>query len=112
MAKIIELAQMKKKMREDVPECKWQIWQDAKHANLRLPNMTELKLEKTGPKTVSVSPRISDGYMTAVEKPEFTNEVIAATKLSLNNLSYEQLVEVVKVMLTLRKVPPKTFVRD
>lgn len=101
--KRIELSQMKKKMREDVPECNWLIWQDAKHANLRLPNYTELRLVKTGPMTVSVTPRISDGDCQAIESPEFTAEIEKATNLNLNMLSYEQLVVVVQAMLTIKK---------
>ena len=103
---------MRKKMRDDVPECNWQIWQDAKHANLRLPNYTELKLEKIGPLNVSVSPRISDNSCQAIEVPEFTAEVEAATGMNLCNLSYEQLVEVVKTILTLRKIPAKHVAQE
>ena len=105
--KRIELSQMKKKMKEDVPECNWLIWQDAKHANLRLPNYTELRLVKTGPMTVSVTPRVANNDCQAIEVPEFTAEVERVTGYNLNMLNYEQLVVVVKAMLTLKKTNAK-----
>jgi hypothetical protein len=110
--KRMELSQMKKKMREDVPECNWLIWQDAKHANLRLPNGAELQLVKTGPMTVSVTPRVANNDCQAIEVPEFTEEVTKATGLNLNMLSYEQLVVVVKTILSLRKPYAKYKVAD
>jgi hypothetical protein len=103
MAKIVELAQMRKMMKTDVPECNWQIWQDSKHANLFLPNFTALLIVKTGPKTVSATPKISESWFAATESEEFTAEVEKASKQSLSCLTYEQLVEVVRAMLVIRK---------
>lgn len=103
MAKIIELAQMKKMMKTDVPECTWQIWQDSKHANLYLPNFTAIKLTKTGPKTVAVDVKMSENWFMASESEEFTAEITRASGQNLQNLTYEQLVEVVKAMLTVKK---------
>lgn len=103
MAKIIELPQMRKMMKSDVPECNWRIWPDSKHANLYLPNGTEMKLTKIGPKLVSVEVKMSGNEVVANESDEFTEKVARLSGQNLQNLTYEQLVEVVKAMLRMKK---------
>ena len=112
MAKSIDLFQMRKKLKMDVPEANMQVWQDAKHANLRLPNYTELKLEKTGPLTVSAIPLVATHAGQPVENTNFTNEVKKAYGARLDNLTYEQLVVVVNILLSLRKAYPKEEVKE
>jgi hypothetical protein len=112
MAKSIDMYQMRKKLKTEIPEANMQVWQDAKHANLRLPNYTELKLEKDGPLTVSAIPLIGTHAGQPVENSHFTSEVKRACGFNLDKITYDQLVIVVTVMLSLREVPAKEFKKE